>query len=83
MTVSTKKTMREALLSKYSSRRNKLWLVGGYQSVGLYVEWKWQGEPFRSRLLFQFAPDEEFVRAKSYEEDIQPFLEWNNPQKPP
>lgn len=63
------------------SRRNKLWLIGGYLADGLFVEWKWQGRPYRSRMMLRFGPDEEFVAAPSYDEDVLPKLEFNAPKR--
>ncbi len=62
---------RQALLSKYTSRQNKLWLVTAWKYFcPWYVEWKWAGDPFRSRMLFQFSPDGKWVEAQSFEEDL-------------
>jgi hypothetical protein len=67
---------QDALMSKHSSRRNKLWLVGWYVAEGRFVEWRWEGEPYRSRLCFRFAPDGNFRPSKSYEDDVYPHLLW-------
>ena len=64
---------QKALLSKYTSRRNKLALLA--DSCGVDVcDWKWQGERFESRLMFQFEKGGEWRFAKSYDEDIRPGL---------
>jgi hypothetical protein len=69
---------RQALLSKWTSRQNKLWLATTYKYFdGWFVEWKWQGEHMHSRLCFRFGPDEPFVVAKSYEEDVVPTFKFN------
>lgn len=73
---------RETLLSKYTSRHNKIWCAIGWKHFhDWHLEWKWKGEPFRSRLMFQFEPDGDFIMAKSYEEDVWPKLKWDNPKK--
>lgn len=64
---------RKALLSKYSSRQNKLWLITGWRHFhNWYIDWKWAGEPFKSRMLFRFSPDEKWIVAKSFEDDLLP-----------
>lgn len=67
---------QDALMSKHSSRRNKLWLVGSYLAEGRFVEWRWAGEPYKSRLCFRFTPDGTFRPSKSYEDDVYPLLDW-------
>lgn len=69
--------MRQALLGKQTSRHNKFWLVAEYKRQGLFVEWKWAGAAWKSRLLFRFGPEENFVPSKSYEEDVVPTLKWD------
>lgn len=66
---------RRSLLSRYTSRQNKLWLAIAWRHFhGYHIEWRWDGAPNRSRMLFQFEPDGAFVRAESYEDDIAPTL---------
>lgn len=68
---------RRALLSKETSRQNKIWLAIAWKHFdGLPLEWKWRGEYMRSRLCFRFGPDEPFVDAKSYDEDVVPTLKF-------
>jgi hypothetical protein len=68
---------KAALLSEYTSRPNKLWLAIAWTHFkGYFIEWKWQGAEFRSRMMFKFSPDEPFVPAKSYEDDIVPTLKF-------
>jgi len=62
--------LRKALLSDYVSRPNKIWIAISWQHFrDFYLEWKWAGDPWRSRLLFQFSLNGPWVEAKSYEED--------------
>lgn len=64
---------RKALLSKYCSRMNKLHLIAGWTYFNnWYIDWKWAGEPHKSRMLFKFWPDEDWVQAESFEEDLMP-----------
>lgn len=64
---------KRALMTEHTSRQNKLWLVSGWMDrYPWFIEWKWQGEPMRSRLLFRFGPDESFVAARSFDEDVVP-----------
>ena len=73
---------RTALLSRYNSRQNKIWLAtGGSHFHGLHIEYHWTGAPYRSRLQFQFEPDGEWVRAESYEDDIAPTLAFDEKRK--
>lgn len=68
---------RRLILSKETSRQNKLWLMTCWRDLeGVAVEWKWRGEYMRSRLCFQFGPDEAFIEAKSYDEDVVPGLKF-------
>ena len=54
---------RRALLSKYSSRRNKMHLLIGWTHFHKwYIDMKWEGEEFESRMLFRFSPDGPWVR---------------------
>lgn len=63
------KEFRKVLLSSDNSRQNKIWLATGWQTQ-YYIEWKWQGQPYYSRMLFKFYPDGEYLKAKSFDEDI-------------
>jgi hypothetical protein len=65
--------LRKSILSEFSSRQNKLWMVTAWQHFRpFYIEWKWAGEAFKSRMLFQFQPNGPWVEAKSFEEDVLP-----------
>lgn len=72
---------RRALLSKETSRQNKLWLAASYRREGVFVEWQWRAEYMNSRLCFRFASDEAFVEAKSYDEDVVPTLKFGKEKK--
>lgn len=62
---------RKALLDKYSSRCNKLHLMIGWKHFrNYYIEFKWAGRPFNSRMLFQFEPDGPWIQSQSFEEDL-------------
>ena len=64
---------RQAILGEYSSRQNKIWLATTWKRFKpWYIEWKWAGEPYRSRMLFQFDLNGPWVEAKSFDEDILP-----------
>lgn len=64
---------RQVLMSDTTSRLNKIHLAIGWEHFnGWFIEWKWQGQELNSRLLFRFGPDEPFVAAKSFDEDILP-----------
>lgn len=68
---------RRVILSKETSRQNKIWLVTCWRYFdGAVIEWKWRGEYMRSRMCFQFGPDEAFIEAKSYDEDVVPNLKF-------
>lgn len=68
---------RQVLLSKLTSRQNKLWLATSYRDCdGWFIEWQWQGAHMHSRLSFRFGPEEPFVMAKSYDEDVVPLLKF-------
>lgn len=72
---------RRALLSKETSRQNKIWLAQTWKQIdGCFIEWKWRGEFMRSRLCFRFGPEEVFVDAKSYDEDVVPTLKFGKEQ---
>ncbi len=63
---------KHSLLSSDTSRQNKIWLATGWSHFhGWYIEWKWKDRPMRSRMMFRFSPDEEFVEAKSFDEDVK------------
>lgn len=73
---------RTALLTRYTSRPNKLWLVTGWRSRGKWhLEYRWAGVPLRSRMLFQFEPNGPWYQAESYDEDIVPTLKFGKEQK--
>ena len=64
---------KAALLGKYTSLLNKMHLVIGWTYFKKwYIEWRWMGEPYNSRMQFRFGPEEEWVIAKSFEEDMLP-----------
>lgn len=69
---------RKALLGKYSSKQNKLWMVTAWKYFKpWYVDYKWAGEPIRSRMLFKFSPDGPWVQAESFEEDMLPTFKFD------
>lgn len=70
---------QHSLMSADTSRQNKLWLVTGWIRDGWWIEWKWLGKPMASRMAFRFSPDSEFVKAKSYDEDV--FTKLKGPKK--
>ena len=75
---------RKALLSEYSSKQNKLWLIAGWQYFKpWYFDWKWAGEPIKSRMLFRFSPDGPWIQAKSFEEDLLPTYKFDEDRKAP
>lgn len=63
--------IRKAILSKYTSRINKYWIIKSIQPI-YYLKYKWAGIPYNSRMLFQFEEDGDWVIAKSFEEDLWP-----------
>jgi hypothetical protein len=64
---------KKALLSESTSRQNKLWLITGWIHFRKwYIEWKWAGEPYNSRMLFMFEPNGIWIEAKSFDEDMLP-----------
>jgi hypothetical protein len=67
---------RHALLHDTNSRQNKLWLVACWRSVDCYIEYRWEGTPYRSRLAFQFEPHGIWLVARSYDDDVRPFLKF-------
>jgi hypothetical protein len=72
------KEFQRSLMSDGTSRHNKLWLLTGWKAVGYWFEWKWQGEPGRSRMMFSFEPGQPFKAARSFEEDVLPMLKWTD-----
>jgi hypothetical protein len=73
--------LRAALLSSETSRRNKMWLACNFKSSGGYLYWHWKGEPYRSRLIFNFFPGDIDRVALSYDEDVLPKLKFGK-EKP-
>lgn len=77
MTVSA--AQRSALLGDGLSRCNKMHLCSGWG-----ITWRWEGEGpgptgvMRSRMLFLI--DGEWRRAKSWDEDVRPSLQFMNPK---
>jgi hypothetical protein len=64
---------RKALLSKYTSKPNKLHLIAGWTHFNnWYIDWKWAGVPYKSRMMFRFNPDDKWIIAESFEEDLLP-----------
>jgi hypothetical protein len=64
---------RKILLGKYTSRQNKLHLIVGWKHFrNWYIDLKFAGEPYKSRMLFRFGQDEPWVQAESFEEDLLP-----------
>jgi hypothetical protein len=63
---------QKVLLSKNTSQQNKVWIATSLKFDNWYLEWKWIGKPFRSRIQFQFIPDGVWVQAESFEEDLLP-----------
>jgi hypothetical protein len=73
---------RKALLSEYSSKQNKLHLITGWTYFkNWYIEWKWAGDPYKSRMLFKFSPDDKWIEAKSFEEDLLPTYKFEKEHK--
>ncbi len=72
------KEFQRCLMSSDTSRHNKLWLLTGWRARGFDFEWKWQGEPGRSRMMFSFEPGQLCKAARSYEEDVLPTLKWTD-----
>jgi hypothetical protein len=58
---------QRALLSKYTSRCNKIALCAGWR-----VDWRWAGPRFNSRI--EVLLDGAWTSTKSYEDDIRPKL---------
>lgn len=52
-----------------SSRRNKIACA-----ITWGIPWRWTGRPYESRLEFAKVGNREWEVAKSYDEDIRPFL---------
>lgn len=80
-------THRHLLMTEETSRQNKLWLAAGWQFQGWFVEWRWAGDGpkknglMRSRLQFRFAPEEKFVDARSFDEDVMPTFKFGKEGK--
>ena len=68
------KELARCLMSDGNSRHNKLWLLTGWLTEWSF-EWRWQGAPGKSRMLFAFDGGP-FKPARSYEEDVLPTLKW-------
>jgi hypothetical protein len=64
------KEFQKVLLSSDNSRQNKIWLATGWQAQGYYIDWIWEARPYFSRMLFKFSPNENHIKAKSFDEDI-------------
>lgn len=78
------KEFRKILLSSDTSRQNKIYLAQGWTTskyCNYFLEWKWQGLQFRSRLFFKFEVDGEYFKAKSFEEDILIHFLCDEPKK--
>ena len=61
---------------------HKLHLIFGWTHFNnWYIEWKWAGDPFRSRMLFKFSPDDNWIQADSFEEDLLPTYKFGKEQK--
>lgn len=66
-------TLKNILLGKNTSRQNKLWLITAWKHFeNWYIDYKWAGEPMKSRMLFKFSPEDKWIEAKSFEEDLFP-----------
>ena len=77
--MSLTRSARQSLLGTDTSRQNKLWLALCWvNDHDWYIKTKWEGEPMRSRLMFQFEPSGPFVRAKSFDEDIVPTFKFSD-----
>jgi hypothetical protein len=64
------KARRAALLGSTTSRRNKMALLARCVADREYVEMRWEGQPYESRMLFDFMGGAGFIRAKSFDEDV-------------
>lgn len=75
---------KRTLLHETTSRLNKIHCaISWAHFYGWFIEWKWQGAPFRSRICFRFGPEESFVPARSYDDDVRPLLKYGKePDKP-
>ncbi len=68
---------RAALLHETSSRINKIHLaIGWAHFYGWPIEWRWEGQPFRSRVGFRFGADGDFAPARSFDDDVRPTLKF-------
>jgi hypothetical protein len=67
---------RKLLLSEDTSKPNKLWGAIAWWYEGYYVDWQWQGVEKYSRLQFKFGEHDEWLTAKSHEEDVLPKMKF-------
>lgn len=72
---------QKILISDTISQLNKLHLAIGWSDRGEFIEWRWTGEPLRSRVEFQFEPNGEWHVCKSFEFDVRPKLKWAKEMK--
>jgi hypothetical protein len=75
------KHFRQALITDTNSRINKIWIAIDLQHRGYFIKWKWSSTPFNSRLLFLLDTSGKYLEAKSYDDDVKPFLIENRPKK--
>ena len=66
---------QKVLLGDDTSKPNKLWLAIGW-SRDYYIEWRWQSIEQYSRLQFKFSQEDQWLTAKSHEEDVLPKLKF-------
>lgn len=74
--ISLPTTLKRCLLSEDNSKPNKLWMAIAWQAVGYYIDWRWQGIEKYSRLQFRFSENEDWLTAKSHEEDVMPKMKF-------
>jgi hypothetical protein len=73
---------RTALLVETTSRLNKIHLaIGWAHFYGWPIEWRWEGQPFRSRVGFRFGANESFVSARSFDDDVRPTLKFGKEKR--
>ncbi len=65
---------RHALIGTETSRRNKIAILAQCAADRDEVEWKWQGDPYNSRLMIKWGRSGIFECCRSYDEDVKPFL---------
>lgn len=68
----------KCLLSSEISRQNKIWLAVGW---GIEYRWKSGNQPLKNGLMdgrLEFLIDNEWLVAKSWDEDVKPFLKESN-----